>query len=150
MASLKIHPYLNFNGNAEEAMRFYERAVGGELTEVHRFGTMPAQPGFELPAEMTNRVMHVGLRLPGGQMIMASDTMEGMGPPHVVGTNCSISVHPSSREEADRIFEALGKGGEIVMPMEDQFWGDYYGMLTDRFGVQWMLNYNAQGDGTGQ
>jgi PhnB protein len=150
MASLKIHPYLNFDGQTEEAMRFYERAIGGELTEFNRFGAMPAQPGFELPEEMKNRVMHVGLRLPGGQMIMASDTMEGMGPPHVVGTNSSISLHPSSREEADRIFQALGKGGEITMPMQDQFWGDYYGMLTDRFGVQWMVNHNAQGDGTNQ
>ena len=138
---MKIHPYLNFDGTTEAAFRFYEKALGGQLTEFHRFGTMPAQ-GFELTSEQKNRVMHVGLQLPDGQMIMASDTMPGMGPPHVVGTNFSISVHPASREEADRVFTALAEGGQVTMPLADQFWGDYYGSLTDRFGVQWMVNYH--------
>lgn len=138
---MQIAPYLNFPGTTEEAMTFYARALGGTLTEIHRFGTMPGSE--DLPEEVKNGVMHVGLELPGGGRIMASDTMEGMGPAYVVGTNTSISIHPESREEADRLFKALSEGGEVGMPLEDQFWGDYYGHLTDRFGIQWMVNYHG-------
>lgn len=141
---MKIHPYLNFDGRTEEAFRFYEQALGGKLTEIHRFGSMPQQEGVELSAEQKQLVMHVGLELPDGQLIMASDMVEGMGPPRVEGNNISISVHPSSKQEADRIFDALSQGGAITMPIADQFWGDYFGSLTDRFGVNWMVNYSAQ------
>lgn len=138
---MKIYPYLNFPGTAEEAMAFYAQALGGTLGEVHRFGAMP--DGDQLPASDRMRVMHVSVALEGGFLIMASDTMPGMGPPHVPGTNMTISIHPSSREEADRVFEALSDGGEVTMPLADQFWGDYYGSLTDRFGIQWMVNFHA-------
>lgn len=140
---MKVHPYLNFAGNAEEAMRFYERALGGRLTEIHRFGSMPTE-GFELTAEQKNRVLHVGLELPDGQRIMASDTMEGMGPPFAVGNNYSISIHPASKDDADRFFSALAEGGTVTMPLADQFWGDYFGSLADRFGVQWMVHYSSE------
>lgn len=139
---MKIHPYLNFGNKTEEAFRFYQQALGGKLTEVHRFGAMPQQGGFELTPEQKNRVMHVGLELPDGQMIMASDTLEGMGPERVEGNNISISVHPDSRQEADRIFNALAQGGTVTMPIADQFWGDYFGSLMDRFGINWMVNYS--------
>jgi PhnB protein len=118
---MKIHPYLNFPGKTEEAFRFYERVLGGTLTEFHRFGSMPPQAGFELTPEQKNLVMHVGLNLPDGQMIMASDTMPGMGPQHVAGNNISISLHPDSRAEADRAFNALAEGGTVTMPIADQF-----------------------------
>lgn len=137
---MQISPYLNFPGSTEEAMTFYAKALGGKLDEIHRFAGIPGSE--DMTEEMKNRVMHVGLELPGGARIMASDTMEGMGPPHVVGTNMSISIHPTSREEADRFFAALAEGGEVGMPLEDQFWGDYYGHLTDRFGIQWMINFH--------
>lgn len=137
---MQVCPYLNFPGTAEEAMNFYAAALGGTLTEVHRFGAMPGSE--DLPEAVRNHVMHVGLELPGGGSIMASDTMEGMGPAHVAGTNMSISLHPASRAEADRIFSALSQGGQVGMPLADQFWGDYYGHLTDRFGIQWMVNYH--------
>ncbi len=138
---MNVSPYLNFPGNTEEAMKFYEQALGGTLSAIHRFGTMPGSEN--MPDEVKSRVMHVALELPGGGRLMASDTMDGMGPPHVVGTNMSISVHPSSRAEADRLFAALAQGGVVGMPLADQFWGDYYGHLTDRFGVQWMVNYHG-------
>lgn len=140
---MQISPYLNFPGNAEEAMTFYAKALGGTLTEVHRFDGIPGTE--DLSDEAKQRVMHVGLDLPDGARIMASDTMEGMGPPHVLGTNMSISIHPNSRDEADRLFAALSEGGEVGMPLEDQFWGDYYGHLTDRFGIQWMINFHDAG-----
>jgi PhnB protein len=135
---MKIHPYLNFPGSAEEAMRFYAKCLGGKLTEVHRFGTMPGVD--QMPEAARNLVMHVGLELPDGFMIMASDRLEGLGPPHVEGTNLSISVHPASKAEADRVFAALSEGAQITMPLGAQFWGDYYGSLIDRFGIQWMVN----------
>ena len=138
---MNLSPYLNFPGNTEEAMKFYEKALGGKLTEVFRFGTMPGSEN--MPEAVKNRVMHVGLDLPGGGRIMASDTMDGMGPPHVAGTNMSISIHPTSRAEADRFFAALSEGGTVGMPLADQFWGDYYGHQTDRFGIQWMVNYHG-------
>jgi PhnB protein len=138
---MKIHSYLNFENTTEKAFRFYEKVLGGKLTEVYRFGAMPSEGGFELTPEQKNLVMHVGLQLPDGQMIMGSDMLPGMGPKRVEGNNFSISVHPDSRQEADRIFNALADGGTITMPIADQFWGDYFGSLTDRFGVNWMVNY---------
>jgi PhnB protein len=140
---MKIHPYLNFDGKTEEAFNFYAKVLGGELTEIHRFGSMPPQSGFELNDEQKNRVMHVGLQLPDGQLLMASDTLPGMGPDPAQGNTFHISVHPDSRSDADRIFNALGEGGTVTMPIADQFWGDYYGSVTDRFGVNWMVNYSA-------
>jgi PhnB protein len=138
---MKIHAYLNFEDKTEDAFRFYEKVLGGKLTEIYRFGIMPPQDGFELTPAQKNLVMHVGLQLPDGQMIMGSDMLPGMGPKRVEGNNFSISVHPTSRQEADRIFAALAEGGTVTMPMADQFWGDYFGSLTDRFGVNWMVNY---------
>ena len=134
---MKLFPYLNFPGKTEEAMRFYAQALGGELGEIHRFGEMPGAD--QIPDELKDRVMHVSLDVGHGFLLMASDTMPGMSPPHVPGTNLTISIQPSSREEADRVFAALAEGGEVTMPLADQFWGDYYGGLTDRFGVQWMI-----------
>jgi PhnB protein len=141
---MKIHPYLNFDNKTEEAFRFYEEVLGGKLTEIHRFGSMPQQGGVELSPEQQRLVLHVGLELPDGQMIMASDTIAGMGPQRVEGNNISISVHPDSKQEADRVFDALAQGGTVTMPIADQFWGDYFGSLTDRFGINWMVNYSAQ------
>jgi PhnB protein len=139
---MKIHAYLNFENKTEEAFRFYEKALGGKLTDIYRFGAMPPQGGVELTAEQKNLVMHVALVLPDGQMLMGSDMLPGMGPKRVEGNNFSISAHPDSREEADRLFNALAEGGTTTMPMADQFWGDYFGSLTDRFGINWMVNYS--------
>jgi PhnB protein len=141
MQEMKIHTYLNFDNKSEAAMRFYEKVFGGKLTEIHRFGSMPQEGGFALTPEQKNLVMHVGLEVPGGQMIMASDMIAGMGPARVEGNNFSISVHPDSKQEADRVFKALAQGGTITMPIADQFWGDYFGSLTDQFGINWMVNY---------
>lgn len=139
---MKIHCYLNFADKSEAAFRFYEKVLGGKLTEIHRFGGIPSDGSFELTPEQKNLVMHVGLQLPDGQLLMASDMLPGMGPQRVEGNNFSISVHPDSRQEADRIFAALSEGGTVSMPMADQFWGDYFGSLTDQFGINWMVNYN--------
>ena len=141
---MRVCAYLNFDGNCEEAFNFYHQALGGTLTEVFRFGAMPSDDGQQLPPELANRVMHMSLRLSDEQIIMGSDTFPGMSPPHNAGNNFNISVHPDSREQADAMFAALAEGGTVTMPIADQFWGDYFGSLVDRFGVQWMINHNAE------
>jgi len=143
---MQVCAYLNYDGQAEEAFQFYAGVLGGKLSDVFRFGAMPGQ-GEQLPPALANRVMHVTLHLPDGQVLMASDTMDGMGPPHQAGNNFSISIHPDSREHAEKLFAGLAEGGTVTMPLADQFWGDYFGSLVDRFGIQWMVNYNDQGVG---
>ena len=139
----KIHPYLNFAGNAEEAFNFYKSVFGGEFTGLYRFGDMPME-GVTISDEEQSKIMHVSLPLGDGEVLMASDALESMGQKLVQGNNAYISIHPDTREEADRLFNALSAGGTIEMPIEDQMWGDYYGAFKDRFGVQWMVNHSPQ------
>lgn len=136
----KLNPYLNFNGNAEEAFEFYKSIFGGEfIGGVHRIGDAP---GLEhLSDEERNRVMHVSLPI-GRDLMMGSDIIPSMGQQYMPGNNNYVSIFPDSREQADEFFNKLSEGGEVEMPMEDQFWGDYYGSFTDRFGIKWMINYN--------
>jgi len=134
-----LNPYLNFDGNAEEAFRFYQSVFGGELF----VQKMSQAPGTEnLSEEEKNRTMHVALPIGNNQFLMASDCLPSQG--HVLnqGNNNYISVTPDSREEADRIFNGLSAGGTVEMPMEDMFWGDYFGSFTDKYGVCWMINFN--------
>jgi PhnB protein len=143
MASTSI--YLNFPGTAEQALRFYAQVFGTELAgPLFRYGGMPAQEGAPpMPEAVQNAVMHGAVPIFGGHLLMASDALEGFGPPLQVGNHASISLHPDSREQADALFAALSDGGTVAMPMEDTFWGAYFGYLIDRFGVQWMVNFEA-------
>lgn len=135
----KLNPYLNFDGKTEEAFNFYKSVFGGEfMGEVSRLKDVP---GMQIPEEAKERVIHVALPI-GNDVLMGSDIMPGQ--PFTVGNNNYISVFPDSREEADRSFAALSEGGEVEMPMDDQFWGDYYGSLKDKYGVCWMINYHTQ------
>lgn len=137
---MKAHTYLNFaDGKTEEAFRFYSSAFGTELEHLTRFSDMP-MPGVEMPEEVMNRIMHVRLSLGGSAVLMGSDTIEGMNDPVVMGNNFYVSLHPTTREEADRLFAALGEGGKVEMAMMDAPWGDYWGAFRDKFGVQWMIN----------
>lgn len=138
----KINTYLNFDGTAEEAFVFYKSVFGGEFAMVSR---MSDAPGTEnLSAEEKNRIMHISLMI-GDDMLMASDVVEGMGNKLQPGNYSYISVFTESRAEADRIFNGLSVGGEIEMPLEDAFWGDYFGAFKDKFGISWMINYPQQG-----
>ncbi len=138
-----LNPYLNFDGETEEAFNFYKSVFGGEFAVFQRFKDMPDSD--KMPADQQEKVMHVSLPV-GASMLMGSDTMEGMGPPLSVGNNVHISVSPESKEETKRIFDGLSKGGNIDMPLDDMFWGSYFGACTDKFGVRWMVNfdYNQQ------
>lgn len=138
----KLNPYLNFDGKAEEAFTFYKSVFGGEFHgPINKMGDAPGTEG--LSADEKNRVMHIALPI-GDDVLMASDIIPSMGQKLIEGNNNHISVFPDSRAEADKIFKALSAGGEIEMPLADQFWGDYYGSLTDKFGIKWMINYHQR------
>lgn len=135
---MKLNPYLNFDGNAVEAMRFYQSVFSSELM-VQKMGEAPGTEN--LTDDEKNRAMHVSLPLGEGQFLMASDIIPSMGHVLKVGNNNYISISPDSREEADRLFNGLSAGGKIEMPMADMFWGDYFGSFVDKFGVCWMINF---------
>lgn len=137
----KVHAYLNFAGNAEEAFNFYKSVFGGELSSAVRFKDFPIE-GVSVPKEDENKMMHIGLPIGDDAILMASDTLEALGQKLELGNNVYISVHPESKDEADRIFNALSQGGDVEMAIDDQPWGDYYGAFKDKFGVQWMVNYS--------
>jgi PhnB protein len=137
---IKVNVYLNFKGNAEQAFLFYKDVFGGEFNSIVRFKDMPME-GVKIPREDENKIMHIGLPIGKNDILMASDSLESFGQKLIQGNNVYISVHPESKEEAIRIFKALSTGGKVEMPIADQIWGDYYGSLTDKFGVQWMVNY---------
>jgi PhnB protein len=136
-----INAYLNFNGNCEEAFNFYKSVFGGKFDYVGRFNEMPADPNKPMPAADANKIMHVSLPISKETILMGSDTMDGYGPPFNAGNNFNISIHAVTKNEADRLFNALAAGGHVIMPMNNTFWGSYFGMLVDKFGIGWMVNF---------
>ena len=138
---MKLHSYLNFAGNAEEAFEFYKSVFGGEFSSAVRFKEFPIE-GLEIPKADENKMMHISLPIGDDNVLMASDALESLGQTFQPGNNVYVSVHPESKEEADKIFNGLSQGGDIEMPIADQAWGDYYGSFKDKFGVQWMVNYS--------
>lgn len=138
----KMNPYLNFDGKAEEAFNFYKSVFGGEFDGVHRMADMPHAD--QLPENEKNRLMHIALPIDANTTLMASDIMPSMGHTLNVGNNVYISLHPESREEAERLFNGLSAGGKVEMPLEDTFWGAYYGSFKDKYGIQWMVNYQNE------
>lgn len=138
------NPYLNFDGKAEEAFNFYKSVFGGEFAGngIMRMKDTPGSDKMNLREEEKNRVMHVSLPLGNGQVLMASDIVPSMGHKLVVGNNNYICLSTGSREESDRIFNALSKDGVVEMSMQDMFWGDYFGSFQDKYGVCWMISYS--------
>jgi PhnB protein len=134
-----VNPYLAFNGNCEEAFIFYKSVFGGEFRMVSRFKDMPAMPGQDMPESMKHRIMHVSLPISNETILMGSDSNPRMGDV-TTGQNVSLSVSTLSKSEADKIFNALSQGGKITMPISDAFWGSYFGMLVDKFGIIWMVS----------
>ncbi len=139
----QINPYLNFNGNTEEAFNFYKSVFGGEFRMLMRFKDTPEAD--KIPADVRNQIMHVALPLGKDNVLMGTDAPESMGFGLKFGNNVHIAIHTESREEADKLFKGLSAGGNVQMPMTDMFWGDYYGAFTDKFGVQWMISFTKQG-----
>lgn len=136
-----VNIYLTFNGNCKQAFDFYKSIFGGDFDYIGTFGEMPPQEDMPpLPDEMKDQIMHVSLPISEGYSIMGSDTGGEWAPKHVVGNNFSISVNADTKEKAEKFFNALADGGNITMPLGKTFWSDCYGMLTDKFGVNWMVS----------
>lgn len=136
-----INPYLNFPGNAEEAFNFYKSVFGGEFIALQRFKDVPGTGN--IPEADKNRIMHVSLAI-GDSFIMASDAPESMGFKVNAGNNFYISVNADSKAHADKLFKALSEDGTVEMPLEDTFWGAYFGSLKDKFQTQWMISFDSK------
>lgn len=134
-----LNTYLNFAGNTEEAFNFYKSVFGGEFSNIQRFKDVPGTENISV--EDQNKIMHISLPIGKNSILMATDALESMGQKLIVGDNFSISIGADTKEEADTIFAKLSKGGEITMPLEMAFWGEYFGMLKDQFGIQWMMSF---------
>ena len=142
----RVSTYLNFNRQTEEAFDFYRSVFGGDfIGGVHRMGEAPAMTG-QPPLSDADRqlVMHVELATLGEHVLMGTDAPESMGFQLTPGNNVHINLEPDTRADADRLFAALGAGGTVQMPLQQMFWGDYFGSLTDRFGICWMVNCSSK------
>ena len=135
-----VNPYLMFNGTCEEAFLFYKSVFGGEFPYIGKFKDAPAEEGEVLSEEALNRIMHVSLPI-GNTILMGSDSHPRYGDVGF-GDNFSISINTESTEEADKIFNGLSAGGKVEMPMDNTFWGSYFGMFKDKFGVNWMVSFD--------
>lgn len=143
-----VNCYLNFNGNCEEAFNHYRSVFGGEFSYVGRYKDMPPQEGMPPMDEQTgSKIMHMSLPISKETMLMGSDAGGDWAPSILVGNNVAISIGTDSKENADRLFNGLSAGGKVTMPMGETFWGDYFGMFVDKFGINWMVSYNAAHQG---
>ncbi len=141
----KVSIYLNFMGNASEAFEFYKKVFGTEYSApMFRMRDVPPHEGMPpLQDDEKDKLMHVALPILGGVEIMGTDMLKSMGHELTIGNNTTINLEPDSREEADRLYRALSEGASHCMPMQDMFWGAYWGTCLDRFGIRWMINYRA-------
>ena len=137
---LTINPYINFNGNAEEAFTFYKSVFGGEFTQVTRFRDMVGA-GFPIPEKEANKIMRIVLPI-GKNVLMANDVPESMGRVNERENRSKISISADSREEADRLFHGLSQGGEVEMPISDSPWGSYFAMFRDKYGIEWTVEFD--------
>lgn len=136
-----VNPYLNFPGNTEEAFNFYKSVFGGDFAFLMRFKDTPRPEGA--PESAQDGIMHIALKL-GETTLMGTDTVEAMGHSVTIGNNVNLSLEADSREEAERIFNGLSQGASNIMPLQDQFWGAYWGALKDKYGICWMISHTTQ------
>ena len=139
----RVSTYLNFERNTEEAFNFYQSVFGGEFSGggVARFRHIPPSPDNPpIAEEDLDLIMHIELPILGGHVLMGTDAPESMGFSLKFGNNVHINLEPDTKEECDKFFNALSHGGTVTMPLQDMFWGAYFGSCVDKFGVQWMFN----------
>ena len=135
-----INPHINFNGNAEEAFNFYKSVFGGEFAMIMRLKDM-SSPEFPVAESDANKIMHIALPI-GKNILMGNDVPESMGQVNENENRSKISISAESREEADKLFNGLSADGKVNMPLDNAFWGSYFGMLTDKFGISWMISFD--------
>ena len=136
-----VNAYLTFNGNCEEAFSLYKSVFGGEYSQIARFKDMPPMEGHEIPEDTGERIMHISLPISKETILMGSDSNPAFGEV-IFGQHMSLSVNADTKEEADKIFKGLAEGGKVTMPIADTFWGAYFGMLCDQFGIVWLVNFD--------
>ena len=142
----RINPYIHFNGNAEEAFNFYKSVFGGEFAMVARFKDFPITE-HPLSPDEANKIMHISLPIGKGSVLMGSDTPAFMGKHNEQENRSKISISAESKEEADRLFNGLSAGGQVEMPIADSPWGSYFGMFRDKFGFEWMVDFDPKYSG---
>jgi PhnB protein len=139
---IRMNPYIHFNGNAEEAFTFYRSVFGGEFAMLVRFKDMPGDPNNQITEREANKIMHIALPMGNSNMLMASDVPEFMGQVNENENRSKISIGVDSKEEADQIFNGLSAGGKIEVPIADSPWGSYFGMFRDKYGIEWMVDFD--------
>ena len=137
-----VNAYLTFNGNCLEVFNFYKSVFGGEFAYVGRYKDMPGEAGQTASEVDSDKIMHISLPISKETMLMGSDTGGEWAAQFAQGNNFSISISTDSKENADRFFSGLSAGGTVTMPMGKTFWGDYFGMFADKFGINWMISFN--------
>ena len=137
-----INPYISFNGNAEEAFNFYKSVFGGELSLIIRFKEM-SSPEYPVAENDVNKIMHIALPI-GKNILMGNDVPESMGRVNENENRSKISINVESREEADKLFSGLSASGNIEVPIGDSPWGSYFGMFRDKFGIEWIVDYDPK------
>ena len=137
-----INPYINFNGNAEEAFTFYKSVFGGEFTKIIRFKDL-ASPEFPVPEGEENKIMRIVLPI-GNNVLIANDVPAMLGPVNEKENRSKIAVMAQSREEAEKIFNGLSVGGEVEMPMDKSPWGSYFAMFRDKYGIEWTVEFDSE------
>lgn len=136
-----INPHINFNGNAEEAFTFYKSVFGGEFTKIIRFKDL-ASAEFPIAEKEENKIMHIALPIGKHNVLMANDVPEFMGKVNENEHRSKISINTESKDEADKLFNGLSVCGTIEMPITDSPWGSYFGMFRDKYGIEWMVEFN--------
>jgi PhnB protein len=137
-----INPHINFNGNAEEAFNFYKSVFGGEFSKIIRFKDI-AIDEFSINDNEANKIMHIALPI-GPNVLMANDVPESMGKTNENENRSKISISTKSKEEADKLFNGLSVGGQIEFPIADSPWGTYFGMFRDKYGIEWMIDFDPK------
>ena len=138
----QINPSINFNGNAQEALNFYKSVFGGEFTKIVYFKDI-SSPEYVVPESEANKIMHIALPI-GKNILMANDVPESMGRVNENENRSKIAITAQSHEEADKLFNGLSAGGSIEFPIGDSPWGSYFGMFRDKYGIEWMIDFNSK------
>ena len=141
----QINPHINFNGNAEEAFTFYKSVFGGEFVNIVRFKDI-SSPEFQVTEKEANKLMHIALPV-GKNVLMANDVPESMGRTNENENRSKISISAESKEEADKLFNGLSADGQIEVPIGDSPWGSYFGMFRDKYGIEWMVDFDPEYNG---